>query len=107
MAKAGRNKKDEALDAVDEALARYRDDHPDAQTTAYRHNSVAIRIRIIDPRFATMDEFQRHDSVWRYLDPLSEEILNQISMLLLLSPEETKRSFANRDFNDPLPSPIK
>jgi stress-induced morphogen len=107
MANSSRAKKDEALEAVLAALRRYQEDHPRAQTKAYRHNSVAIRVRITDPDFAALDNFQRHDLVWKYLDPLSEEVLNQISMLLLLAPAEVKRSLANMDFDDPLPSAIK
>jgi stress-induced morphogen len=106
MGKSSRTKKDDALEAIAAALSRYQEDHPRAHTKAYRHNSVAIRVRITDPDFAAMDKFQRHDLVWKYFDPLSEETVNQISMLLLLSPAEVKRSLANMDFDDPLPSTI-
>ncbi len=51
-----------------------------------------------------MDKAERHDLIWKILESLPESMLSQISILLLLTPEEVKGSFANMDFEDPIPS---
>jgi hypothetical protein len=43
---------------------------------------------------------------WKYLGQLPEDVQSDISTLLLLAPEETKTSFANIEFDDPVPSEI-
>ena len=78
--------------------------HPEAQIRSYRQNSGSIRIRIIDPDFRRLDKALRHDQIWEILDPLPEDILTQITVLLLLTPEEAQTSFANMDFENPIPS---
>jgi len=40
------------------------------------------------------------------LGELSEEVLSQISTVLLLAPEEVKKSFANFEFDDPIMSKL-
>jgi hypothetical protein len=97
---------DEVLEQITSVLDRYEDKHPDSQIDLYRQNSVSVRIRIIDPRFAKMSVVDRHDSVWKYLDSLSEETQGDISMLVLLAPTELGRSMANLEFEDPVPSTI-
>ena len=42
--------------------------------------------------------------MWNYFDSLSDEIQSDISMLVLLTPSEVKKSFANMEFEDPVPS---
>jgi hypothetical protein len=90
--------------AIKHALKSYELCHPNAQVTSYRQNSGSIRVRIIDPDFRKLDKALRHDQVWGILDPLPEDILSQITVLLLLTPEEAKTSFANMDFENPIPS---
>jgi hypothetical protein len=46
----------------------------------------------------------RNDRVWHYLDRLGDEEQADMSRLLLLAPEEVEKSFANMDFDDPIPS---
>jgi stress-induced morphogen len=94
------------LQAVRSALARYKSAHPRAETKAYRQNSVSLRVRIVDPDFAGVDKSERHNSVWRYLDELPEDTQSQISVLLLLTPVEQKSSFANVEFDAPVPSAL-
>jgi hypothetical protein len=38
--------------------------------------------------------------VWPLLHALDEDVLGDLTMLLLLSPEERETSIANRDFED-------
>jgi stress-induced morphogen len=106
MASKSPRQKDEVLKQVETVLEKYKADHPNAQTKAYRQNSVSVRVRIVDPEFAGTSKFHRHDAVWPYFEQLPEEIANEISMLLLLTPGERPKSLANREFDDPLPSPV-
>jgi hypothetical protein len=99
-----RGKSDEVIEQIKMALQSYQDDHPSAQIDLYRQNPASVRVRIIDPDFAGIGKVGRNERVWKYLDKLSEDDQSDISMLLLLTPEETKISFANFEFDDPVPS---
>lgn len=95
---------DDVVDAIVAVLTPYAADHPAARIDVYRQNSVSIRVRVVDPDLADLARPDRHDELWRYLDPLPEDVQAEISMLLLLSPLEVHESFANVEFEDPLPS---
>ncbi len=99
-----RGTSDPILIAIKEALLTYEKEHPNADVVIYRQNSVSARVRIVDPELAGIPKFDRHDMVWRYFRDLPDEIQEEISVLLLLTPEETGRSLANKDFEDPIPS---
>lgn len=58
----------------------------------------------MDASFQGLDKPGRHAKVWHYLQQLPEDVQGDVSMLLLLTPEETKMSFANLEFDDPVPS---
>jgi stress-induced morphogen len=87
-----------------DVLRTYKDDHPLAEIDAYRQNSASIRIRVIDPDFQGMDRVARHDTIWKILELLPEDIVSQITVLLPLTPDEREASFANMDFENPIPS---
>ena len=99
-----RGKVDPILIAIADALTAYEKAHPRADIVIYRQNSVSARVRIVDPELAGISKADRHDLVWKYLDSLPDEILNDVSVLLLLAPEETGVSLANLDFDHPVPS---
>lgn len=99
-----RGKRDPAIEAVTTTLGAYVAVHPRADIVVYRHNSVSIRVRIIDPDFAGISRPDRHDAVWSYLEALPEDILSQISILLALTPDEQPTSIGSLDFDHPLPS---
>ena len=80
--------------------------HPDAKIEAYRQNSVSVRLRILNPEFENKTRSQREDEIWAALDKLPEEASAEISLLLLLTPEEAKDSFASSEFDDPIPSKL-
>ncbi len=101
-----RGKNDNSIGQVLQALGKYGAQHPDAQIEAYRQNSVSIRVRIVDPDFAGIGRAERHEIIWRLLEGLPEEVQSQISLLLPLTPEETKLSFANFEFDNPIPSSL-
>lgn len=97
---------DKYLEAVMEVLAKYEAQHPHAEIEGYRQNSVSLRIRIVDPDFAGVSRTDRHNTVWRILDELPEEIQSHLSTILLLTPDEKKASFASFEFDDPVPSKL-
>jgi len=97
---------DEVIDSIRAALSEYLESHPCAKIDLYRQNRVSVRIRIVDPDFSGRAKPQRSDEVWRRLERLPEEVQNDISTLLLLAPEETSMSFANFEFDNPVPSTL-
>ena len=97
---------DEVINRFIEALRAYEVDHPNAQIDLYRQNSVSVRIRIIDPDLAAKVRIDRNKEAWKYLGSLPDDIQSDLSSLILLAPEETKTSFANIEFEDPVPSQL-
>jgi hypothetical protein len=97
---------DSVLKQIVDVLNEYSEAHPNAEIEAYRQNSVSLRIRVISPEFREMSRAQREEELWNYLDRLPEEIAAEISLLLLLTPREAKDSFANREFDNPIPSKL-
>lgn len=101
-----RGESDQVINQIVGALRSFETDHPRAEIDLYRQNTVSVRIRIIDPDFAGQSKPQRNQHAWRYLEQLPEEIQSDISTVLLLTPDETKMSFANFEFDDPVPSKL-
>jgi len=101
-----RGTRDPIVDQIAEALAAYERKHPQSRITIYRQNPYSVRVRIIDPDFQGMSKADRNDYVWRFFDPLSDESQADVSMLVLLTPSEVKKSFANMEFEDPVPSEL-
>jgi hypothetical protein len=101
-----RGTSDEVIDKIIVALRDYEADHSQAQIDLYRQNSVSVRVRIVDPDFAGQGKPQRSQQAWRYLGKLSDDVQSDISTVLLLTPDETRASFANLEFEDPIPSKL-
>ncbi len=101
-----RGPSDDVTEHVMAALHRYQDDHPRAEIDVYRLNRVSVRVRVVDPDWAGQPRPQRHQTVWRYLDALSDDDQSDVSTLLLLTPHEARRSFANFEFDDPVASEL-
>jgi stress-induced morphogen len=99
-----RGNSDPVIDQIIERLKVYESDHPGAQIDLYRQNPASVRVRIIDTDFGGLNRIERHKLVWNYLNNLSEETQSDISTLILLAPDESERSFASFEFNDPVPS---
>ncbi len=94
---------DDVLRMLD-VMNSYKVLHAQAEIESYRHSSASIRLRIIDPDFRGLDRVEREELVWELVERLSEDIQQQLSVLVLLTPEEIKTSIANRDFENPIPS---
>lgn len=99
-----RGRRDEYLKAIAAALEEYQRIHPEAEIEVYRQNFASIRARIIDPDFAGVSKGDRHENVWKFLERLPDEIQSQMSVLLLLTSDEKEKSFANVEFDNPVPS---
>lgn len=85
---------------------QFKASHPQSEIQVKRQNSVSIRIRIIDPSFAGMDLVDRDREIWRMLETLPARVQSQITMVLLLTPDEAADSFANLEFNLPIASKL-
>jgi stress-induced morphogen len=96
-----KGKRDPGLEAVEVALRPYIADHADATVEIYRQNHESIRVRIVDQSFQGVSKADRHDLVWRLLESLPYDVLSDISVLLLLTPGETKDSLMNLEFEQP------
>ena len=99
-------KNDPILRQIGTALREYEKSHPHAEIEAYRQNSVSVRIRILNPEFARKSRAEREEEIWAILDKLPEETAAEISLLLLLTREEAKKSIASLEFDDPIPSKL-
>lgn len=97
---------DPVLQQIVDALREYDQAHPNAEIEAYRHNSVSLRIRVLNPDFANKTNVQREDEIWAILVKLPEETVAEVNQLLLLTPEEAKKSFASCEFDHPIPSKL-
>jgi stress-induced morphogen len=105
MATIARGPRDETVERVRSMLDEYERLNPGSVATLYRQNSASIRIKIIDGRFAGWSKGKRHDEVWKFIaDKLSDDEIQEISMLLLLAPDELRTSFMNAEFEDPVRS---
>jgi hypothetical protein len=96
-----RGQSDDFIERIIAVLCTYRSDHPRAAIDLYRQNSVSVKIRIIDDAFGGMNRPERSDRVWKYLASLSEDDQNEIGSVILLTPDETERSIANFEFENP------
>lgn len=101
-----RKRNDPQVRTIEEALSAYRRAHPRSTVAVKRQNPVAIRIRVVDPDFAGTNRLDREPEVWKILKNLPDDVFQNITMLLLLTPDEARTSLANLEFDDPLPSAL-
>ena len=108
MATVTHGTQDVLIEKLRAILEAYERQHPGASATLYRKNDGPIRpgpirIRIVDDRFKRLSKPQRHDDAWNFIaDQLTDDDLQDISVLLLLSPSEQKSSLMNLEFDDPI-----
>ena len=68
---------------------------------AYRYNPASIRVRIVDPRFKDKNRSEREKMVMAIVRTLPEETRQELTVLLLLTPDELADSLMNRQFEHP------
>jgi stress-induced morphogen len=73
------------------------------QNVVYRRNSVAMRVRIVSKRFNGKSLAEREELAMRALEPLGQATIDEISMLLTLTPEEARQGndLMDLEFRDP------
>lgn len=91
------------VDAVKAAMEHFCARHPHASVTIYGYNPGSIRVRIVEDAFATMDAVDRHSYAWSYIEPMDEEVVEQVTTLLLMTSQEIAagKSAMNLEFEDP------
>lgn len=99
MAVEIRGEPDDALVRVRDALSKYAAEHPGARVTIQRYGRRSIHLRVIDPGFAGVEPFDRHDVVWPYLNTLPDDVVGYVTKLLPLTPDEVADSWGNRAFD--------
>lgn len=105
MATIIRGNADAQVQALKTALDAYETQYPGSEAALYRHNPGSIRVRVIDRRFEGMTRSRRHAHVWDFLAARApEDAMAEISPLVTLPPAELGNSFANSEFEDPVPS---
>lgn len=72
---------------------------------AYRYNSASIRVRVTDPSFEELSREARADLVEPVLSKLNDETQADIMNLVLLYPDEEKKSFQASINNDEFEHP--
>ena len=89
---------DATTKAIASRLEPYAAARPHAEVDVYRFSEFSVRVRVIDPDFRGQSRTARHKAVWPLLEPLDEEQLEELGMLLLIPPEDKDRSAVNREF---------
>src|SRR5438477_7102084 len=96
---------DAATRRVERLLSdEYVANHPQALVTVYRYNSASIRVRVIDPEFEGRDIIDRETDILPIIRRMPDRLQDQITMLLLLTPQESERSMLSAEFDHPTPS---
>lgn len=95
---------DETIKQIVNALKDYERGHPNATIELKRQNSVSVRIRVLDVGFKGKPRSEREDEFWEALERLPEDVVSEISMVLLLTPDEARDSFASFEFDNPIRS---
>ena len=73
--------------------------------SAYRYNSASIRVRVVSERFAGKNRVERSELVYPVLEKnLPRDTWEDITIILLLAPDELDDSLMNREFEKPTPS---
>jgi stress-induced morphogen len=93
---------DPSIKQIKELLKQeYASKHQDAEIKVYRYNSGSIRIRIIDADFQGQSKAQRDRSIWKILEALPNDVRDEISLRLLLTPAERATSLLSAEFDRP------
>lgn len=93
---------DEIVKHVKSVLDEYEKQFAGSKASLYRQNPASIRVRIVDDRFAGRSKGERHDEVWDFIAlRLDQDEMQDISVLLPLTPAELNSSLMNLEFDAP------
>ncbi len=78
-------------------------DDPDA--VVYQYNPIAIRVRVISPKFRGKSSAQREELINEAIRSVPPKVTEDISMLFMLTPEEARNpTLLHREFDEPTDS---
>lgn|SRR5262245_17524395 len=87
---------------IEEELRKHFPNSPrEFPPAAYRYNPASIRVRLVDPAFRGKSRSEREDMVYPVLQTLSESTQDDITILLLLTPEEVSDTLMSVEFDRP------
>ncbi len=103
MPKVAKKVQDETTAQLFAALKKAFPELPDEpEKVVYRYNSVAVRVRIISPKFRGKSMAEREEIVNEALESLPDEITEDITMQFMLTPAEAKKpTLIYREFDNP------
>jgi hypothetical protein len=106
MSQSKTNGKSQLHEHLKDLIADYKAKYPKARVDYYLKDDW-VRLRFIDPSFKGIGKFARHHRLWKYLERLPDEIVQDLSMLVAITPSERKLSGYNLKYEDELPKPAK
>ena len=107
MTKSQKSEKPDAeVQQILSVLAEYQRTHSKAEIDVRRRHEVSIHVRIIDPDIRGLNRVERYTEVEKLLKQLPDEVYADITVLILLTPEEAPNSLANMEFENPISWPI-
>src|SRR5205085_9959793 len=91
---------------IEKLLLKHFPEHPaEYPPAAYRYNPASIRVRVVSDRFEGKDRVERSEMVYPILkENLPENTWQDITLILLMTPDEVEDSLMNREFEHPSPS---
>jgi hypothetical protein len=105
MATITRGSHDVSAQKVKDILDDYEREHSGAAAEVFRLDTYSIWIRIIDERFKGWSRGKRHHTAWPFIaDRLTDDEIQEVAFLLLLSPDERPESIMSAEFDNPMPS---
>lgn len=103
MARVATKIQDETTRTLYQAIRKAFPEVPDdIERVVYRYNPVAIRVKVVSKRFEGKDTDQRERMVMRALKTVPSNIVDDITMLLMFTPEEENEPhLLSEEFEDP------
>ncbi len=103
MPKAAKKVQDETTAQIFSALKKAFPELPDEpEKVVYRYNPVAVRVRVISPKFRGKSTAEREEIVNEAFQSLPDEITGDITMQFMLTPAEAKKpTLIYHEFDDP------
>ena len=89
---------------LEKLIDKHFPDCPKDFPRAYRYSPFSIRARIVDPRFKDMNLSERDKFVLPLIRTLPDETQEDLTILLLLAPDELNDSLMNREYEKPSPA---
>jgi len=95
---------DEGLEQIIKALEPFALQHPRAEIDLYRHGKYRVRLRIVDLVFSRMTKSDRYLLIKPCLDSIDEEVLSDMIVIVMITPQERSESFSSMESDDPVPA---